>query len=86
MGWSLIRCKQRSRNQGLSVNLYFSRTKAGVTNVAYRAVLARHGRRQSMRREGNCFENAVIESFFASLKAKYLHLSMRSSTSATATT
>ncbi|MFI8619152.1 IS3 family transposase [Acidovorax sp. NPDC077693] len=29
---------------------------------------------QSMIRKGNCFNNAVIESFFGTLKAEYLHL------------
>ena len=37
----------------------------------YRALLAHHGVRQSMSRRGNCFDNAVIESFFGTLKAKY---------------
>lgn len=40
----------------------------------YRAMLAHHGVRQSMSRKGNCFDNAVIESFFGTLKAEYFHL------------
>ena len=40
----------------------------------YRAMLAHHGVRQSMSRRGNCFDNAVIESFFGTLKAEYYHL------------
>lgn len=40
----------------------------------YRAMLTRHGVRQSMSRRGNCFDNAVIESFFGTLKAEYYHL------------
>ena len=27
-----------------------------------------------MSRKGNCFDNAVIESFFGTLKAEYFHL------------
>lgn len=27
-----------------------------------------------MNRKGNCFDNAVIESFFGTLKAEYFHL------------
>jgi putative transposase len=42
----------------------------------YRAMLARWGVMQSMSRKGNCFDNAVIESFFGTLKAEYLHLAM----------
>ena len=34
----------------------------------YRAMLANHGVTQSMSRKGNCFDNAVIESFFGTLK------------------
>ena len=34
----------------------------------YRAVLAEHGVRRSMSRKGNCWDNAVAESFFSSLK------------------
>jgi putative transposase len=40
----------------------------------FRAMLARHGVTQSMSRKGNCFDNAVIESFFGTLKAEYYHL------------
>lgn len=40
----------------------------------YRAMLVHHGVRQSMSRKGNCFDNAVIESFFGTLKAEYFHL------------
>jgi putative transposase len=40
----------------------------------YRAMLAHHGVKQSMSRRGSCFDNAVIESFFGTLKAEYYHL------------
>ena len=40
----------------------------------YRAMLAQLGVTQSMSRKGNCFDNAVIESFFGTLKAEYFHL------------
>ena len=42
----------------------------------YRAMLANHGVRQSMSRRGNCFDNAVIESFFGTLKVEYFHLAL----------
>jgi putative transposase len=35
---------------------------------AFRRRLTRHGMRQSMSRRGNCWDNAVAESFFATLK------------------
>jgi len=40
----------------------------------YRAMLVHHGVTHSMSRKGNCFDNAVIESFFGTLKAEYFHL------------
>lgn len=40
----------------------------------YRAMLAHHGVKQSMSRRGNCFDNAVFESFFGTLKAESYHL------------
>jgi len=40
----------------------------------YRTMLADHGVTQSMSRKGNCFDNAVIESFFGTLKAEYYHM------------
>lgn len=40
----------------------------------YQAELARRGITQSMSRKGNCFDNAVMESFFGTLKAECFHL------------
>jgi putative transposase len=37
-------------------------------------MLEQRGVQQSMSRKGNCFNNAVIESFFGTLKAEYYHL------------
>ena len=39
----------------------------------YRATLARHDRQASMSRNGNCWDNAPMESFFASLKEELVH-------------
>ena len=39
-------------------------------SAAYRAVLAQHGMTSSMSRAGNCWDNAVVESFFATLKTE----------------
>ena len=38
--------------------------------AAYQAVLAAHGARSSMSRCGDCWDNAVVESFFATLKTE----------------
>jgi putative transposase len=44
----------------------------GATYAAadYRALLSRHGIRQSMSRKGNCWDNAPMESFFHTLKSE----------------
>jgi putative transposase len=39
----------------------------------YRALLARHGILSSMSRKGNCWDNAVAESLFASLKTELVY-------------
>jgi putative transposase len=39
----------------------------------YRRVLDDHGFRCSMSRPGNCWDNAVVESFFATLKTELVH-------------
>lgn len=41
-------------------------------SAAYRAVLAAHGMRPSMSRTGNCWDNAVAESFFATLELELI--------------
>ena len=39
----------------------------------YRRVLEQHGVVQSMSRKGDCWDNAVAESFFATLKKELIH-------------
>jgi len=40
---------------------------------SHRALLKRHGIKQSMSRRGNCWDNAVSESFFHTLKTEVIH-------------
>ncbi len=40
----------------------------------YRRTLQKHGITQSMSREGNCLDNAVMENFFGLLKSRLLYL------------
>jgi putative transposase len=40
------------------------------TSHAYRAALAQQGLRSSMSRTGNCWDNAMVESFFATMKGE----------------
>jgi putative transposase len=39
----------------------------------YRQLLAEHGITASMSRSGNCYDNAVVESFFSTLKTELVH-------------
>lgn len=39
----------------------------------YRSILAEHGMTASMSRPGNCYDNAVAESFFGTLKSELVH-------------
>ena len=41
---------------------------------SYRQILAQHGIQASMSRKGNCWDNAVAESFFHTRKTALLHL------------
>lgn len=43
------------------------------TSQAYRHILTRHQMRMSMSQTGSCFDNAVAESFFATIKTEWLH-------------
>lgn len=42
-------------------------------SAAYQTVLAQHGMRCSMSRSGDCWDNAVVESFFHTLKVEQVH-------------
>ena len=41
---------------------------------SYRQILAQHGIQASMSRKGNCWDNAVAESFFHTRKTELIHL------------
>ena len=43
------------------------------TSDDYRALLASHQMRQSVSRPGDCWDNAVVESFFGTLKTELIH-------------
>ena len=40
---------------------------------AYQALVTKHGMLVSMSRKGNCYDNAVVERFFATLKGELLY-------------
>jgi putative transposase len=62
--------KRRRPPKGL---LHHSDRGCQYTSVEYRTKLAALGIEVSMSRKGNCWDNAVAESFFATLKAELVH-------------
>jgi len=64
--------KDRRPPQGL---LHHSDRGSQYASHEYQALLAEHGIVSSMSRRGNCWDNAVAESFFASLKMELVYRS-----------
>jgi len=53
--------------------LHHSDRGSQYASDAYRTLLAGHGIEPSMSRAGNCWDNAVVESFFSTLKRELVH-------------
>ncbi|WP_430543330.1 IS3 family transposase [Stenotrophomonas maltophilia] len=62
--------KQRCPNAGL---LFHSDQGRQYTSHAIAEILRDHGITQSMSRKGNCWDNAVVERVFATLKGEWLY-------------
>lgn len=62
--------KARRPGSGL---IFHSDRGSQYTSVAFRELLAWHGVRQSLSRPGQCWDNAVAESFFATLKTELVY-------------
>ncbi len=84
VGWSMADNMRVSLvNDALSMALSqkenpkitYSGTDTGsqYASESHRSLLAAHGITQSMSRKGNCWDNAVAESFFHSLKTELVH-------------
>ena len=61
---------QRTQHKGM---LFHSDRGVQYASDSYQALLSQHKIINSMSRKGNCWDNAVVESFFHSLKQEWLH-------------
>jgi putative transposase len=84
LGWAMSeRIDQQLVIDALNMALLQSRPQPGLihhsdqgrqySSAAYVEILKKHGMIQSMSRRGNCYDNAVAESFFSSLKNELVH-------------
>jgi transposase InsO family protein len=84
VGWALHdRITRQLAVDALTMALALRRPRAGLmhhsdrgsqyASADYQAVLAAHGVVCSMSRRGNCWDNAVAESFFSTLKMELAH-------------
>ena len=63
----------QTRRPGPKQLLHHSDRGCQYTSAEYRAALASNGITVSMSRKGNCWDNAVAESFFSTLKKELVH-------------
>lgn len=64
----------KSRLAGAELDLVFHSDRGSqYVSQIYRAQLENHGLTPSMSRKANCWDNAVLESFFATLKKEEIH-------------
>jgi transposase InsO family protein len=84
VGWSMKdRPNQELVNEALMMAVEQRRPKSGLihhsdqgilySSGSYLELLKKHGMLRSMSAKGNCYDNAVAESFFSSLKNEIVH-------------
>jgi putative transposase len=85
VGWSMAdHMRAELVNQALAMAICQRRPAAGLIMHtdrgsqygadSYRQLLTQHGMQPSMSRKGNCWDNAVAESFFHTLKTELIYL------------
>jgi putative transposase len=85
VGWSMANhMRAELVNQALSMAICQRQPAAGLIMHtdrgsqygadSYRQLLSQHGMQPSMSRKGNCWDNAVAESFFHTLKTELIYL------------
>ena len=84
VGWSMANHMRTELVEGALLNALDWRSPASklvhhsdrgsqYASSSYRGLLARHGIECSMSRRGDCYDNAVIESFFGTYKQEWAH-------------
>jgi transposase InsO family protein len=84
VGWSMSdTMKAELVNNALLMAIWQRKPKRGLlwhtdrgsqyASDSHRSILQQHGIKQSMSRKGNCWDNAVSESFFHTLKTELIH-------------
>jgi transposase InsO family protein len=84
VGWSMAdHMKSELVNNALLMALWKRKPGKGLlwhtdrgsqyASTSHREILRQHGIKQSMSRKGNCWDNAVSESFFHTLKTELVH-------------
>lgn len=84
VGWSMAaHMRTELVNQALLMAVWARKPRHGLiwhtdrgvqyASDSHRALLRAHGIIQSMSRKGNCWDNAVAESFFHTLKTEFVH-------------
>lgn len=84
VGWAMsARADQALTAQALRMAVLHRQPKPGLIHhsdqgcqyaaAGYRELLAQHGLVASMSHKGNCYDNAVVESFFSTLKNELIH-------------
>ena len=79
VGWAMSDCQNRSLiTDALIMAIEHRQPRPGLIHhtdqgtlyatIAYRAIIKGHGMIPSMSRKGDCYDNAVAESFFSNLK------------------
>ena len=84
VGWSMVAyMKTQLVNNALQMAIWKRKPDKGLlwhtdqgsqyATESHRQLLKQHGIQQSMSRKGNCWDNAVSESFFHTLKTELIH-------------
>jgi len=70
---SALQMALQQRNPKTKVLLHHSDRGSQYASAAFRSLLREHGITCSMSGKGNCYDNAAMESFFATLKKELIH-------------